>query len=220
MTDNLESAQNQGAEGQPSPKTSGGEGGSPTSTSEDVLLARLEKKMESRLQSMTDKRLKQADNQISDIQATVGKLKPYLDRDMSLEEATRQVQIDELLSGKVSQSPAPAAAQQTQVTDISAQVIESLGFDPADEEVAQIRAKAGSDLRQLGTELKELVVSRATAPTPNPAANAAPTSGQTASVSKEKLQSDFEAEMLSNIGNMEALVKTKQKYAEKGLDVY
>lgn len=178
-TPNLESAQNQGAQETPNPAASGGAGGSPTSNvSDDVLLARLEQKMESRLQSMTDKRMKQTDNQLSDIQSVVGKLKPYLDKDMTLEEASRQAQIDDLLAGKLSQStPATVPAVQPQVADAIGGLVAELELDLNDPQIKQAVMDANGNVAKLSKGLIALQVSRATAPTPNSATNASPSGG-------------------------------------------
>lgn len=138
--------------------------------------------------------------------------------DMTFAQAKRDAQLDALLE------PAPAAPVSTgsrnDVPDVSEQIIESLGFDANDEEVSQIRARTSGNLSLLGDELKELIVSRATAPKPNAAVNAAPTSGVSVSQKPvDQLTAEYIQKMAEARGNKTLAQNMKESYRNQGVPV-
>jgi hypothetical protein len=232
MTDNApDSGLNLGEQNANS-DTSQGTGGKPVQGSTDVMpewAKALQKEVaETRKQMQSDK-----DRAVSRISKDLESIKPLLERvkqvtgmdDAQAAQLQERLEMDEIkrrvLGGETQTSTdvsrgsgAPDAA------DISAQVIESLGFDLNDTEVAQIHARNTGNVKQLGSELKELLVSRATAPQPNAAANAAPIAGaHVPNPGPEQLTAQYQKDMLAARGNAALLKQIKEQARDKGVPV-
>src|SRR5688572_2137653 len=153
-------------------------------------------------QSVKDRRFDGIEREQKDQRSLLERVEAKLvaNPDMPFSQAKREAQLDQLLE------PAPAAPVSTgsrnDAPDVGVQVIESLGLDLNDTEVAQIHARNTGNVKAMGLELRGLLESRATAPQPNAAANAAPVTGVSVQdKSVEQLTADYKQEMRAATGN-------------------
>src|SRR5688572_20950754 len=122
--------------------------------------------------------------------------------DMSYAEAKEKSQIDQLIESNSAPAAPASTGSRNDAPDVGVQVIESLGLDLNDTEVAQIHARNTGNVKAMGLELRGLLESRATAPQPNAAANAAPVTGVSVQdKSVEQLTADYKQEMRAATGN-------------------
>lgn len=181
------------------------------------------------------KRLAQSDKDraVSRISKDLESIKPLLERvkqvtgmdDAQVSQLQERLEMDEIkrrvLGGETpTNTPASHGSGTEAMADISAAVIESLGLDLSDTEVAQIHARNTGNIKKMGLELRGLLESRATAPQPNAAANAAPVAGvHTPQPGIEQLTAQYSKDMLAARGNTALLKQIKEQARQKGVPV-
>lgn len=133
-------------------------------------------------QSVKDKRIGRIERTLEGYAPVLEKVSKLL-TPQQMQEVQRELELDELKARVFGQpaSAAPAPAAPMPAVDETARIVaESLGLSTADPEVvAAVQTKRGADLIR---EITNIGVRRKTAPTPTPAAAAAPTGGTPASM--------------------------------------
>lgn len=229
MPTDLESGNNQGAPGQPTQAASGGGSGSQPSNDAEVLYQRLEQsllsKLEPRLQSLTDKRFKKVENEQTDIRAFMEKVKPYMDKGLTLDQATREVELNEALdfyrASRQGSQPAQLAAapQQSSTEPAVMKALQKLGLSDTDPEVVAI-LRDNADAADKIVGLATLGASRKAAPTPNPAINAAPTTGSQISRTLTTADVETKSAELNALYKNPTMNKARISALEKELEPY
>lgn len=225
MAENLESGNGQGATGQPTPAASGAGSVSGTSGIDDALARRLEDalatRLEKRLQQMTDKRFDRVEKQGNDFRSFMEQVKPLLEKGMTIEQATREVELNDMVEsyrqGRLTPGAPPAQAAQTSTLEnIVTKAMQKFGLEATDPDVVSLMRET-SDPEDRLFRLAELGTVRKTAPTPTPGSTPAPSGG---TPPRPDLKAEYGREIAANRGNVKAISEIKKKYRDQGLDVW
>lgn len=222
--DTLESANGQGAQPEPQASASGASSGSQPSSNDEAWIRRLETtlsdRLEKRLQQMTDKRFDKVEKQGSDFRSFMEQVKPLLEKGLTIEQATREVELNELMesyrNGKTVPAATNAQATQASASGLVEKAMKKYGLSDTDPEVVSIMRDI-PDAEERAFKLAELGVVRKSAPQPTPGAAPAPTGG---TPPRPDLAAEYANKLQSVRGNVLAIAELKKEYRKKGLEVW